>query len=170
MACRIENLNARVACIEHEQFATGYDYLTRESELTGTATGAAATQLANQLPSLVHHKDHVPLPVAHVNASCSFIDCDPSGIIEVRFSSSQFPQVTAKLSCRIVDEYGSTDLVDDVYVILTIHGEGDGNLQTVATSIQTIVFRVSEVEDMYGFSTGVGDEDPMDRVCDNSRW
>src|ERR1022692_3170656 len=91
MAPCIENLNARVAYIEHEQFTTDYDYLAGEPELTGAVTAATVAELANQLPPLVHNKDHVPLPIAHVNASRSFIDCDPCRAIEVRFSSSQFP-------------------------------------------------------------------------------
>src|ERR1022692_259335 len=92
MAPCIDNLNARVACIEHEQFGTGRDHLAGESELAGTITTAAVPELANQSPSLVHNKDHVPLPIAHVNASRSSIDRDPCWAIEVRFSSSQFPR------------------------------------------------------------------------------
>src|ERR1035438_8462181 len=170
MAPCIENLNARVAYIEHEQFTTGYDYLAGEPELTGAVTAATVAELANQLPPLVHNKDHVPLPIAHVNASRSFIDCDPCWAIEVRFSASHFPEVTAKLSCRIVDQYRSSVLVDDVEVILTVHGERDGKVQTIAASVQTAIFRANKVEDMHGLSAGIGDEDTVVRVCGHSNW
>src|ERR1039458_6267420 len=74
MAPRIENLNARVSCIEHEKFTIGHAYLAGEPELTGAVTAATSADPANQLPPLVHNKDHVSLPVAHVNeigrASC----------------------------------------------------------------------------------------------------
>jgi hypothetical protein len=76
IAAPIENLNARVACIEHEQFTTVYDYLAGEPEVTGAVTSATVAELASQLAPLVHNKDHVPVPIAHVNASRSFIDCD----------------------------------------------------------------------------------------------
>src|ERR1019366_1892478 len=78
MAPRIENLNARVSCIEHEQFTIGHDYLAGEPELTGAVTAATSADPANQLPPLVHNKDHVSLPVPPENAPRSLIYCHPS--------------------------------------------------------------------------------------------
>src|ERR1700739_1430696 len=83
MALSIENLNAPVARIDHKKFTAGYDYLTRETEFSGTFTTAALPELANQVPAPVHHEDHVSLPIAHVNASRSSIDRDSYGALEV---------------------------------------------------------------------------------------
>src|ERR1035438_4700978 len=114
MASCIQNLNPRVAHIEYKQFTTGEGHLSGESELARTFPTAADPQLANEFPSLVHNNDHVPWPVADVNVSRSSIDRHSGWAIEVRFSSSQFPQVTAKLSCRVVDEYVPVVLVTHV--------------------------------------------------------
>ena len=111
MACYIQNLNPRVAHIQHEQFTARDHDLGGESELSRTFTTAADSQFANKLPALVHNNDHVPLSVADINMSRRSIDCDPGWAGEVRLSTSQSSKIMAKLSCRVVDEYVSIVLV-----------------------------------------------------------
>ena len=167
---RIENLNANVAGIEHEQFTTAHHQLARESELAGTVARAALPKFANEPALVVHDKDHVPLPIAHVNASRSFVDGDGGWSIEVRFSSSQFPHVATEFSGGVVDEDHSAALVDDVQIVLNIGGEGDGSVQTFAVFIQQAVFRVNKIEDVHGLSARIGYEDTVGRVCGHGRW
>ena len=90
MAGSIENLNARISGIQHEQFTSGCDYLAGEAELAGAVTTAAVPQLTNQFPSRVHDENHVTEAVAYVNVSRTLIDGDGCGAIEVGFPSSQF--------------------------------------------------------------------------------
>ena len=166
----IENLNANVAGIEHEQFTTAHHQLARESELAGTVARAALPKFANEPALVVHDKDHVPLPIADVNASRSFVDRNGGWSIEVRFSSSQFPHVAPEFSDGVVDENHSAALVDDVQIVLTIGGEGDGSVQTFAVFIQQAVFRVNKIEDVHGLSARIGYEDTLGRVCGDGRW
>src|SRR5208337_1039598 len=119
----IQNLNPRVAHIKDEQLTAGDHNLRRQSELARMVATTPDSQLANESSALVHDNNHVPLSVAHIDVCRSSIDRDPGWATEVRFSSSQFSEVPAKLSSRVVDEYISVVLVAHVEIVLTVNGE-----------------------------------------------
>src|SRR5579872_3154527 len=107
MEPRIEDLNAGVAGVEHEQF-TGSDYrLARQCELARPVTSTTLAGLRDEPSSVVHDNNHVPTRIADINASCRSVNGDPRRTLEVRFSSAQCAQGVAKLSRRVVDKYGA---------------------------------------------------------------
>ncbi len=83
MACCIEDLNACVPHIDHEQFATAHRQLARVPELARSLTTTALPDLANKPPAVVHNNDHVPKRVGDVNAARNSIDRDTRGTLEI---------------------------------------------------------------------------------------
>src|ERR1035438_289176 len=97
-ACCVEDLNAHVTCIKHEKLPTAHSHLARQSELARPITTTPLAELGDHASSVVHNDDHVSTHIADINSARCLINRNPCWTVEVRFASSQPPQVAKELT------------------------------------------------------------------------
>jgi hypothetical protein len=89
-ASRIENLDPRIACVQHEEFARADGELRRFCEFGGAvASTAALADFANQAAFLIQDEDHVASPIGDIDVAVGSINCNAGGGIEIGLFSPQ---------------------------------------------------------------------------------